>query len=53
MRRSSRTSASSGVAHTIGSTRAASPTISAMRVRDSEAVKYVRTRDRIRWDLPT
>ena len=37
--RSSRTSASSGVAVTTASTRAATPTISAMRVRVSDAVK--------------
>jgi hypothetical protein len=53
MSRSSRTSASSGVLHTTGSTCSASPTISAIRVRVSLAVKYWRTRPRRLVLLPT
>ena len=46
MRRSSRTRASSGVAHGTGSTRVATRTISTMRGRFSADVKYERTRVR-------
>ena len=53
MRRSSRTSASSGVVHSIALTWVARPTISPMRERVSDAVKYVRTRVRRSLDLPT
>ncbi len=53
MRRSSRTCASSGVAHTTGVTACAMRTISVMRPRFSERVKYDRTRRRIDVDVPT
>ena len=53
MSRSSRTSASSVVAHTIGLTDSAMRTISPIRRRCSDAVKYERTRVRIETDVPT
>ena len=51
--RSSRTSASSAVAHSMPRTPDAMPIISPIRVRVSEAVKYDRTRLRRSFDLPT
>jgi hypothetical protein len=53
MSRSSRTSASSGVAQTTGVTLAAMRTISAIRARPSAAVKYERTRVRMLTEVPT
>ena len=51
--RSSRISASSDVPHSIPRTPVAMPTISPIRLRVSEAVKYDRTRVRRSFDLPT